>query len=66
MMDVHAGGHAKQEDLFDTITMIKPRYHVPVYGNHSFLRMHAKVALRAGIPEKNIFIPDNGSIIEFT
>jgi len=66
MMDVHAGGHAKQEDLFDTIQMIKPRYHIPVYGNHSFLRLHAKVALRAGIPEKNIFVPDNGQIMEFS
>ncbi|MBI4090800.1 MAG: ribonuclease J [Candidatus Komeilibacteria bacterium] len=66
MMDVHAGGHAKQEDLYDTIQMVKPKYHIPVYGNHSFLRLHAKVALRAGIPEKNIFVPDNGQIMEFT
>ncbi|MEK7584303.1 MAG: ribonuclease J [Patescibacteria group bacterium] len=66
MMDVHAGGHAKQDDLLDTIAMVKPRYHIPVYGNHSFLRIHAKIALKAGIPEKNIFVPDNGQIIEFT
>ena len=66
MMDVQAGGHAKQEDLMDKIKMVKPKYHIPVYGNHSFLRLHAKVALRAGIPEKNIFVPDNGQIIEFT
>ncbi len=66
MMDVHAGGHARQEDLFDFIRMIKPRYYVPVYGHHSFLRLHAKVAAKAGIPEKNIFIPDNGHVIEFS
>ena len=66
MMDIHAGGHAKQEDLYDTIKMIKPRYHIPVYGNHSFLKLHAKVALRAGIPDKNIFVADNGQIMEFS
>jgi ribonuclease J len=65
MMDVHAGGHAKQEDLFEMIQMVKPKYHIPVYGNHSFLKIHGKVAQRAGMAEKDIFIPDNGQIIEF-
>jgi ribonuclease J len=65
MMDVHAGGHAKQEDLLDLINMVKPKYHIPIYGNHSFLRIHAKVALRAGIKPENIFVADNGQVIEF-
>lgn len=65
MMDVHAGGHARQEDLYDMIKMVKPRYHIPVYGNHSFLKVHAKVAKKAGMKEENIIVPDNGSIIEF-
>ena len=65
MMDVHAGGHAKQEDLYEMIQMVKPKYHIPVYGNHSFLKIHGKVAERAGIPVNQIFIPDNGQIIEF-
>lgn len=66
MMDIHAGGHAKQDDLFDAIQMINPKYQIPVYGNHSFLKMHAKVALKAGIPENNILIADNGQVIEFS
>lgn len=66
MMDVHAGGHAKAEDLFEMITMVKPRYFIPIHGHHSFLRLHAKIAMRAGIPEKNIFVGDNGQIIEFS
>lgn len=65
MMDVHAGGHAKQEDLSEMIKMVRPRYHIPVYGNHSFLKIHAKVALKAGIPNNRIMVPDNGQIIEF-
>jgi len=65
MMDVHAGGHAKQEDLFEMVQMVRPRYHIPVYGNHSFLKIHAKVAQRAGMREDKILIPDNGQIIEF-
>ncbi|PLX25654.1 ribonuclease J [Candidatus Parcubacteria bacterium] len=65
MMDVHAGGHAKQEDLYDMIKMVKPKYHVPVYGNHSFLQNHAKVAKKAGMPDNRIFVPDNGQVMEF-
>ncbi len=66
MMDVHAGGHAKAEDLYDMITMVKPKYFMPIHGHHSFLKLHAKIAMRAGIPEKNIFIPDNGQVLEFS
>ncbi len=66
MMDVHAGGHARQEDLAEVIQMVKPKYHIPVYGNHSFLQIHAKVAEASGVPKKNIFVADNGQIIEFT
>ncbi len=66
MMDVHAGGHAKAEDLYDMITMVKPKYFMPIHGHHSFLKLHAKIAMRAGVPEKNIFIADNGQILEFS
>lgn len=65
MMDVHAGGHAKQEDLLELINFVKPQYHIPVYGHHSFLKIHAKIAKRAGLKDEHIIVPDNGSIIEF-
>jgi len=66
MMDVHAGGHAKAEDLKFVINLIKPQYFIPVEGHHSFLRMNAKIAESAGIKPNNIFIADNGQIMEFT
>ena len=66
MMDVHAGGHAKKEDLKLMINLIKPKYFIPIEGNHSFLHIHAKIAEETGIDPKNIFIADNGQVIEFT
>jgi len=66
MMDIHAGGHAKQEDLKDFYRMVKPRYFIPVHGNHSFLKINKKLALEVGIPEERTFVPDNGAVIEFT
>ncbi|MFA6391991.1 MAG: ribonuclease J [Patescibacteria group bacterium] len=66
MMDIHAGGHAKQEDLKLIIKLINPKYFVPIEGNHSFLKVHAKVAMSVGFDPKKIFVADNGQIMEFT
>lgn len=65
MMDVHAGGHAQQEDLVEMHQMIKPKYLIPIEGHYSFLCDHAKAAVAAGFNPKNIFIADNGQIMEF-
>lgn len=65
MMDVHAGGHAQQEDLVEMHQMIKPKYLVPIEGHYSFLVEHANAAARAGFKRENIFIADNGQILEF-
>ncbi|MDP3964693.1 MAG: ribonuclease J [bacterium] len=65
MMDIHAGGHAKQEDLKLMIKLVHPRFLIPIEGNHSFLKMHAKLAISIGFSEKNIFVADNGQIMEF-
>jgi len=65
MMDVHAGGHAQQEDLVEMHKMIKPKYIVPIEGHYSFLCEHAKAAVAAGFPSDKIFIADNGQMIEF-
>jgi len=65
MLDVHAGGHAKQEDLKLMHKMVNPKYLIPIEGNHSFLRLHGKAAAEGGFDPKNIFIADNGQIMEF-
>lgn len=65
MMDIHAGGHAKQEDLKLMIRLIKPKYFIPIEANHYMLRIHGNIAESIGIPRKNIFISANGQIIEF-
>ncbi len=65
MMDVHAGGHAKQEDLVEMHQMIRPKYLIPIEGHYSFLCEHAKIATKSGFPKDNVFIADNGQIMEF-
>ena len=64
MLDIHAGGHAKREDLKQMAQWIKPRYLIPIEGNHSFLKMHAKAVEEDGFDPKHIIIADNGQVIE--
>lgn len=66
MMDVHAGGHAKQEDLKLMMRLLKPEHFMPIEGNHYMLRAHAELAEQVGIPQERIFVADNGQIVEFT
>ncbi len=63
MMDVHAGGHAKEEDLKLMMRLLKPKFFIPIEGNHYMLRAHAELAEQVGIPRENIFIPDNGQVV---
>lgn len=65
MMDVHAGGHAKQEDLKKMIQMVRPKYFIPIHGHYYLLRLHADLAENVGIPPKNIFVLNNGQVVEF-
>jgi len=65
MMDVHAGGHAKADDVKLMIRLINPKYFVPIEGNHFLLHYNAKVAQSMGFPKENIFIADNGQVMEF-
>lgn len=64
IMDVHAGGHAKKEDIKLMLTLFKPKYYMPIEGNHFLLRENAEVAYSMGWKEDNVFVADNGQIID--
>lgn len=66
IMDVHVSGHATRADIAEMIEQIKPTYFIPVYANHYFLKEGRSLAIERGFPKENIFVPDNGSIIEIT
>ena len=64
MMDVHAGGHAQVEDLKMMMSLVKPKFFLPIHGNYYMLKLHGEIAQSVGIDKKNILIPENGRIIE--
>ena len=60
MYDVHVSGHACQEELKIMLSLVKPKYFIPVHGEQKHLRYHAKLAESVGIDSNNIIIADNG------
>ncbi len=65
IMDVHAGGHAHQEDHKLLLNLIKPRYFMPIEGYQSFLDSHKKTAKSVGINDNKILMPKDGSVFEY-
>lgn len=60
---VHVSGHACQEELKLMMTLVNPRYFIPVHGEYRHLYKHAALAQKLGIRQRNIFIPEIGSVI---
>ncbi len=65
IMDIHAGGHGKIEDIKLLLREVNPAYLIPIYANHYLLREAAKVAESIGFDKSKILVADNGQIIEF-
>lgn len=63
-LGIHVSGHAAQEEQKLILNLVRPKYFIPVHGEQKHLRRHAETALSVGIPERNIVIPDLGSVIE--
>ncbi|HEX9074298.1 MAG TPA: ribonuclease J, partial [Anaerolineae bacterium] len=65
LMDVHVSGHASQEEQKLMINLVRPKYFIPIHGEYRHLVLHARLAQSIGIPADNIFVVENGAIVEF-
>lgn len=61
---VHATGHGNKEDIKWLHKKTHPKFFIPIHGYHYHLELHKELALEMGMPEENIVVPDNGSMIE--
>lgn len=66
LTQVHVSGHARREELKLILTLLKPKFFMPVHGEYRHLVQHAKLAHEMGVPEGNTIIGKNGDIIELT
>ncbi len=65
MMDIHAGGHAQEEELKKMLQIMKPKFFLPIQGHYSMLINHGEIAKKQNFPPKTI-IAENGQIINLT
>lgn len=66
LTEVHVSGHARQEELKMMQMLTKPKFFLPVHGEYRHLVRHAKLAMGMGMDEKDIFIMQNGKVLELT
>ena len=64
MYDVHVSGHACQNELKLMLSVVKPKYFIPVHGEQKHLYKHSLLANSVGIDESNVLIANNGNVIE--
>lgn len=62
--DVHVSGHACQEEQKLMLSLVKPKYFIPVHGEFRHLRAHAETAKKVGVDEENIVLLSNGKVLE--
>ncbi len=61
---VHATGHGNKEDIKWLHRKINEKFFIPIHGHHYHLELHKELVMELGMPEENVVVPDNGSIIE--
>ncbi len=61
---VHVHGHGSQEELKLLLSLVRPKFFVPVHGEYRHLCLHADLAQSMGIPKDNTFILENGDVLE--
>ncbi len=63
---IHVSGHASQEELKLMLNLVRPKYFLPVHGEYRMLIKHGQLAEQLGVPRENVFVAENGSVMEFT
>ncbi|MFZ5651180.1 MAG: ribonuclease J [Bacillota bacterium] len=63
---IHVSGHPSQEELKLMMNLTRPKFFVPIHGEQRMLIKHARLAREMGIPPSNIFVCENGQVIEFS
>lgn len=66
LAEIHVSGHACQEELKLMQSLVKPRFFIPVHGEHRHLKQHGELATIMGVKDKNVVIAENGEVIEVT
>ena len=61
---MHVSGHACQEELKLMLTLMKPKYFIPIHGEYRMLHKHSMLAEAVGVNRENIFLINNGDVVD--
>ena len=64
LADVHVSGHACKEEQKLMLSLVKPKFFIPVHGEYRHLKAHSETAMKIGVPEENIVMLSNGEVLE--
>lgn len=64
--DTHTSGHGAQQDLMLMLALTKPKFFIPVHGEHRMLKKHKELAVNLGVKKENVLIMDNGDVAALT
>jgi ribonuclease J len=62
----HVSGHASQEELLLMLNLVRPEFFIPVHGEYRMLVTHGRLAVQTGVETTNVFVVENGDVLEFT
>jgi len=63
---VHVSGHASREELRHLLDLVRPRYLIPLHGEHRMLWLLRELAVESGIPRQNVFLTEIGNVVAFS
>ena len=66
LSEVHASGHACQEEIKTIHSLCKPKFFIPIHGEYRHLMMHKRLAMALGMDERNIILPTIGLQVELS
>jgi ribonuclease J len=64
LCDVHVSGHGSRDDHRLMLSLVRPKFFIPMHGEYRHLVLHARTAEAAGIPRENILIVESGQVVE--
>jgi ribonuclease J len=65
LLNVHVSGHGSREEQKLMLNLVRPKYFIPIHGEYRHLVLHARLAESLGIPHDNVFVVENGAVVEF-
>ncbi len=64
--NAHVSGHASQEELLLMLNLVRPKYFIPIHGEYRMLVTHGRLAQQTGVAGDNVFVTENGDVMQFT